>query len=136
MLEIRTNPSPRELRWFGLLLALFFAIIGSLLRWQFHAPTAALVIWPLGAALALLYYAIPPLRRPMYIAWMYLAFPVGWLISHLLMAIIFYLVFTPIGLLMRLFGYDPMRRRFEPDTPSYWVEHDPAGDPARYFRQF
>jgi hypothetical protein len=37
---------------------------------------------------------------------------------------------------MRALGRDPMQRQFEPEAATYWVEHDPATDPKRYFRQF
>ena len=136
MIEIKSDPSRRELNWFGLLMALFFAIVGAILLWQFDAQATAFVLWIVAAALTILYYVIPPIRRPMYLAWMYAAFPLGWVISHVLMAVIYYLVFTPTGLIMRIVGYDPMHRKFDPDAPTYWVEHKPGGDPERYFRQF
>jgi len=46
------------------------------------------------------------------------------------------LVFTPIGLTMRLFGWDPLERRFDPNASTYWVEHKPPASPSRYFQQF
>ena len=86
--------------------------------------------------LDLVAYAVPPLRRPLYLGWMYVAFPIGWVISHVVLAIVYYLVFTGTGLVMRLLGRDPLQRRFEPDAQTYWVEHRPGEDLARYFRQF
>jgi ABC-type uncharacterized transport system permease subunit len=126
----------RDLRWFGAIFALFFAIVGGLVRWKFGAPAAGTVIWLTAAGLTLLYYAMPPLRRLLYLGWMYVAFPIGWVISHVVLAIVYYLVFTGTGLIMRLLGHDPLQRSFEPDAPTYWVEHRPGGDRARYFRQF
>jgi hypothetical protein len=72
----------------------------------------------------------------MYIGWMYLAFPIGWTVSHVLLAVTYYLVLTPIGLIMRAVGRDPMRRRLDPEAKSYWIEHRPDRDPSRYFRQY
>jgi hypothetical protein len=57
-------------------------------------------------------------------------------VSHLLLLVVYYLVLTPIGLLMRLIGYDPLQRRFDRSAQSYWTPHDPAADDARYFKQF
>jgi hypothetical protein len=136
LIEINKDPSRKELNWFGLIFALFFALVGTLLYWKFGAPRAAVILWWIAGALTVVYYAIPPLRRSVYLGWMYLAFPIGWVLSHVLLAIVYYLVFTPIGLIMRLLGRDPMRRRFEPERKSYWVEHRPGGAPSRYFRQF
>ena len=57
-------------------------------------------------------------------------------ISTLFMAVVFYGLFTGIGLVMRLCRYDPMQRRFEEGASTYWVEHRPAGRASRYFRQY
>ena len=67
--RVNRNPTPRDLRWFGLLLPLFVALVGAIARWQFDAPAAALGIWSAGGALAALYWAAPPLRRPILVGW-------------------------------------------------------------------
>jgi hypothetical protein len=67
---------------------------------------------------------------------MYAAFPIGWLVSHALLAIIYYLVITPIGLVMRGLGKDPIQKRFDPTRKSYWVKREATRDRSRYFRQF
>ncbi len=138
LIEIR-RPSKRELRVFGLLVGLFFGLIGGLVWFKAKtpAPTSATdVIWAIGGALMIIYYAVPRLRLVLYYGWMKAAYPIGWTISHLVLGITYYLVLTPIGLFMRVFGHDPMQRRFDRDASSYWVEHNPGADPARYFRQF
>ena len=63
-------------------------------------------------------------------------YPIGWTLSHLVMAIIYYLVLTPIGILLRLVGHDPLCRSFEPTRQTYWVERRPPEHKGRYFRQF
>ncbi len=136
MIEIDKNPSEKNLRWFGVLLALFCGVLGALIRWKFTAPNVALGLWCAGPLLALVYYAVPVIRKPMYVGWMYAVFPIGWVVSHLLMAIGFYLVFTPIGLILKICGRDPLYRGFDPQASSYWVKRPPAADPARYFKQF
>ncbi len=136
LIAINKNPSRKELLWFGAIFALFFGVIGALLLWKFDARTAAYVIWAAAGAVTVLYYIIPPVRRPLYLGWLYAAFPIGWVVTHLLLAIVFYLVFTPIGLIMRLCGRDPMQRRFNAEAASYWTARKPIGDSERYFRQF
>ena len=136
MIEINRNPSPRELFWFGLLLALFAGLVGAVARYQFGAPAASKAIWIGGAALTALFFMIPPLRRPLYLAWMYAAFPIGWTVSHLVLAAVFFLAVTPVGLLMRLLGHDPMRRRPDPKAATYWEPREGEPDSKRYFRQF
>jgi hypothetical protein len=58
-------------------------------------------------------------------------------VSHVVLAIVYYLVVTPIGLVMRLVGYDAMKRRFDGEATTYWVHRpDNAADAKSYFRQF
>jgi len=135
IIEINRNPSAKDLRWFGVLLAVFAGLVGTLSWWR-DATTAATVIWSVGLAMAALYYAWPAARRPIFLGWMYLAYPIGWVMSHVILAVIFFLVITPIGLLMRALGRDPMNRRFDPSTTSYWEPRDKTTGTDRYFRQF
>ena len=138
LLDINWRPTRSDLRIFSLLLWLF--LLGISLLWWNQAPQAAgsRILLAVATALLLLWLLLPELLRPVYLAWMVLAFPIGWLISHLLMAMTFYLVVTPIGLIMRLCGYDPMRRRFDRAADSYWQQHEKSGpsNDDRYFQQY
>jgi Saxitoxin biosynthesis operon protein SxtJ len=136
LIEINRDPTERQLNWFGALFALFLAAVGGMAWLRYGSANAAKTIWISAAIVALAYYACPPLRRPLYLGWSYVTFPIGWAISHLLLAATYYFIFTPVGLAMRLLGRDPMERHFDPNAESYWIEHNPGGDPSRYFRQF
>lgn len=136
VIDINLTPSKRELTWFGLIQVVFFTLVGALVLWRAQSLSAALTIWSLGAMLALVYFVVRPLRRPMYFGWMYAVYPLGWTLSHLLLGAIFFLVIVPIGQTMRLCGRDPMQRKFEPNAPSYWALRNADSTPARYFRQF
>ena len=135
LIEINKNPSRRDLIVFGLLFLLFAGVIGAGLYFRRGAHEAGRIVWFAGAAITALYFAIPPLRRLLYLGWIYATFPIGFVVSHVILAAVFYLVVTPIGLLMRLVGNDPMHRRWDRAAKTYWVEHDPHRNPARYFRQ-
>ena len=78
----------------------------------------------------------PPVRRWIYVGWIYAAFPIGWTVSHVLIAGIYYLLITPIGLIIRATGRDPLLRKFDRSAPTYWTPHPPPGDVKRYFRQY
>ncbi len=136
LIAINKNPSPNDLKWFGLVLALFFGVLGGVIWWRFGQVSVARGLWIAGAALATVYYALPPVRRAMFVGWMYLAYPIGWTISHVILALTYYVVLTPIGLIMRMFGRDPMHRRLDPQAETYWVQRPAATDSKRYFRQF
>jgi hypothetical protein len=135
IVEVNWNPDRRQLQQFALLWLGFFAVVGAYCLWANGAERAAIVFW-IVAAMGLVSYFVPYLLRPVYIVWMALALPVGWVISHLLLAIVFYGVFTPIGLAMRIVGYDPMTRRLDRSADSYWVPHDASDDASCYFKQY
>lgn len=136
LLEINRNPSRRDLAWFGVVLWLFFIVIGGVLGRALASDVTRNALWAAGAALALVYYAVPGLRRPMFVGWMYAAYPIGLVVSHVLLGLIYFGVVTPIGLLMRALGHDPMARRFDRSARTYWIEREQVSDLRKYFRQF
>jgi hypothetical protein len=80
--------------------------------------------------------AWPAAIRPLFVGWIVAAYPIGWTVSHVLLSAIFFLVLTPIGLILRATGTDPMHRSFDPDARTYWSKREPVREAARYFRQF
>ena len=136
LIELNRNPTSKELRWFGVLLAGFVVLAGAIVRWQLGEPAAARAIWVTGAALTGSYMVVPPLRRWIYLGWLYAAFPIGWTVSHLALAATYYLVVTPIGLLVRWIRGDPLERAPDRSAETYWTARRPTGGVRRYFRQF
>ena len=106
------------LRKFGLIMALGFALI-SLLIFVKHkhsvVPTAVMALF-----LVLVAIIVPAWLKYLHIIWMRLAYILSWVNTRLLLSIIFYLVFSPVGLLMRLFRIDLLERNFGPFIDSYW----------------
>ncbi len=136
LVEIDRNPPARQLRWYGLSMVAFFLIIGALLHFQFGLPRAARVVWLLGGAVGLLFYAVPALRLALYLTWIQAVYPIGFVVSGLVLAVSYYIVLTPIGLCLRIFRRDALQRRFDSDAESYWREHRTGGEPSQYFRQY
>jgi hypothetical protein len=73
---------------------------------------------------------LTPLNR----AWMKLGELLGHVVGPIVLGAIFFAIFTPVGLVMRLAGRDAMKRRWEPGSASYWVKRDPPGPPDDSFR--
>jgi hypothetical protein len=137
LIELHTDPTTRQLRQFaGLTLPLFAVIVGTILWWRFDQTVAPGVIGGLALVFAVIGTLRPAVARPVYLGWMYAAYPIGWLIGHLLLGVVFFLILTPIGLLMRMVGRDPLSRRFDDTRTSYWDTRDERPEPSRYFRQY
>jgi MFS family permease len=136
LIEIKTDPSRKDLAWFGVILFLALVWVGFVVARATHMPSVTWYVAVAAAALAIVYYVVPPIRRPMYIGWMYAVYPIGYVVSHVLLGILYFGLLTPAGWLLRLFGHDPMQRRFDKSVKTYWTEREPKGKPADYFRQF
>ena len=134
--DIPFDPSRATLRQFA---GLWLAFFGGLALWQAlvqgHTGLAslfavlALTIGPMGLTR-------PEWLRPIYVGWMVLAFPIGWTVSQVMLALMFYGLFTPIGLLFRLLGRDALQRTRRPEVESYWTPKPAPAGPKSYFRQF
>ncbi len=96
----------------------------------------AAIFWIL-AVLGRLVGMIRPLwLRPVYLGLTLLTRPIGWIVSHVVLALVYYGVVTPIGLVLRMTGYDPLQRRFECDAETYWEPYKPDRGTERYLRPF
>ncbi len=118
------------LRRFGRTVGGVFALIAAFLLWR-AAGTPTPAVWTtggIGLALIGLGLAAPRLLRPVYCAWMALAFAMGFVMTRVLLTAVFFLLVTPIGWAMRLSGRDPMRRR---PAASYWLPRTDAPEGQR-----
>jgi Saxitoxin biosynthesis operon protein SxtJ len=88
-----------------------------------------------GAAGAAVTLTNRHLGERLYTAWMLTVLPLGWMLSHLLLAVVYYAVITPIGVGLRLIGRDLLALRADPKAKTYWHERTPSGDDRRYMRQ-
>ena len=133
--EIQFRPPDRTLRQFAGLWILFFGGLAIYQGGFRERTTLALVLAGLALVVGLLGLVAPRLIRPIYVGWMIAAFPIGWVVSHVVQALIFYGLFTPVALVFRLIGRDVLRRRRRPEVVSYFVPKTIPTDPASYLRQ-
>ena len=134
LLRINRQPTRRQLLVFGLAwLTVFGALAGRLGQSGRPAATAAAAL--LAAAVPLVGLASAEWLRRIYVGLSCAVYPIGFVVSHVILALVYYVVLTPIGWLARLGGYDPLARRFDPAAPTYWRAR-PAPKPAEsYLRQ-
>ena len=139
--SIDWNPDRRKLREFGFVSLAAFALIGSVIAWRsgcFKGSghwTAPIIAWSLGVW-GLLGAFAPVLVKPLYTGLMAIAFPIGWVVSHVLLGLVYYGIFTPTALVFRLLGRDPLQRKLDRAASTYWNDAVPCPPPAGYFRQF
>ena len=135
LLRINRHPSPKDLRLFASLWLIFFAGFATL-AWHHAHPAGAATLLGLALLVGLIGWIKPPSIRLLYVGSVYVTFPIGFVLSHVILALVYYLVITPIGLLMRLLGRDPLQRRFEPALKTYWEPKTTKRTPADYLRQY
>jgi hypothetical protein len=134
--DLPLHPRSRDLRQFSAGWLVFFVAWGAH-RWLGHGPRA------LGVALCLLGVVVgglglfkPGAVRWLFLSWMVLVFPIGWLVSQVVLAVMFYGIITPVALLFRLGRRDLLCRKPALDRPSYWTPKTTPEDVRRYLRQY
>ena len=122
-------------RAFGLVFTVVFGLIGVGPTWR-GAPVRW---WALGlaAAFAGCALAIPKVLGPLNRSWLKVGLALHAVVQPLTMGLLFFTTVTPLGLVMRAIGRDPLRRRLDPDASTYWIERRPPGpSPDTMPRQF
>lgn len=128
---------PRSRQLIGCVIPLVLLTIGGLEQFAGVDPVhIEYTLWGVGGAGLILIAISPAIGKAIYTQWMFAAMPIGWTISHAILAGVYYLLLTPIGLIMRLTGYDPMSRKLDPAAASYWIKREQPKNAAAYFKQF
>jgi len=112
-------------RSFGVVFAVVFTVI-AILPLFFGG---ALRLWSLGVAavFAVLAFAAPRVLAPLNRLWLKLGLFLHKIVNPIVLGIMFFLVVTPTGLLMRMLGKDPLRLKRDPKARSYWIDRVPPG---------
>lgn len=134
--DVQFSPTAKTLRQFAGLWLVFFGGIAAYQGLYRGHETAGMILGAVALAGGLLGLIAPMALKPIYVAWMVLAFPIGWTISLLILALMYYGMFTPIGLVFKLIGRDPLERARRPAVATYWTPKATPTDPRRYFKQF
>jgi len=136
LIDIDWNPGTRQLRVFGLSALVASAILAGVfvLLWGL-AMVWAIVVLAAGAAILLCSLVWPRAARVVYIVLSAVGLPIGFVVSFILLAAFYFLLLTPIALLFRLIGRDPLHRRFDRDRDSYWIVRKPTPSLDRYLHQ-
>lgn len=114
------EPDSKELRSFGLMFGVIFAILfGLFFPWLLDSESWPRWPWIVFAVTGGLGLLLPLVLKPFYYLWMYLGAALGWFNTRLILGLIFYLMFTPVALLLWLLRKDPMRRKLDAAASTY-----------------
>ncbi len=112
----------KEWRKFGIGLGIILALIATVQLLKGHAPYP--YFYAAGVLVALAAAAAPILVRPLFVLFSYLGVALGWFSTRVILIVLFYLLLTPIALLMRLFGKKFMAMGKESSLATYWVQRN------------
>jgi len=137
LIEINWYPKRKQLQNFGKIALIATAVISLLLYLlKGMAIQWALIVFAAGLIIFLSSVISLRLTRGIYVALTAVTFPIGLVVSLILLAGFYFLLLAPLGLLFRLLGRDPLCRRFDPAAKSYWLARREPDSLDRYFHQF
>lgn len=137
ILDLDLNPPQRALRVFGIAAGVVFLGGGA---WAWHADwingLVATIAGLIGVFSLLASIIWPSGNRALYIGLSVLAWPIGLVVSYIVLGALYFLVFTPLGLFFRLIGRDALHLRAPKSGGTNWTPYEKRGGLERYFRQF
>ena len=117
--EIKNIKSEKsDLRKFGITIGVILLIIAGFLFWK--EKESFQILFTFGVTLCILGIAIPFILKPIYWVWMIFATILGWIMTRVILSLLFYIIFTPIGLILRFFGKQFLELRWDKSKESYW----------------
>lgn len=131
----KINLDKKSLRKFGITMGIAFLVITLLIFIRHrHSVVPTSIV---SVLLFIFAFLFPLILKPVYIFWMKLAFVLGWINTRLILIVIFYILFTPVGLIMRLLRVDLLDRKIEKNKDSYWKKREKKiYNPSDYERLF
>ena len=132
MATLNMTIDPPSNRSFGWVFTTFFTLVGAYSLWR--AGTTYPWMFGLAAVTAVVTLLSPGWLAPLNRIWMKFGELLHHVVSPVVLGVIFYGVFTPVAMVMRMAGRDIMKRRFDQGAKTYWVKREPPGPAADSFR--
>ena len=132
--KMNWKPSNKTVHQFGWTVFIGFGVIGGLVFSKGHHPLA-FEMWAAATAVLVLSLLAPVLARPIYWIWMGLGMAIGFVMSKIVLMVIFFVVLTPVAFVFRWMKRDPLKIK-KSDGPSYWEKHPEISDAKYYEHMF
>ncbi|MGB7346568.1 MAG: hypothetical protein WBD20_20270 [Pirellulaceae bacterium] len=120
-----------QLRYFGLSLCGLIMAFAGLAYWKWQASTASGVLCVASVALAVAYYAVPSSQRRIYQGFTWLTRPFQLFATIVILAIVYFVIVTPIGIVLRLRGRSVAKS--DADAETFWIRCEDVSKSSRYF---
>lgn len=130
MKKINKNPSIKELRQFGVIILVGFGIVGALFM-KCDRGIWAILVWMSASVVCVLALVSPRNARPIYVVWMTVGMAVGFVVSRIVLTLIYFGLFTPVAFFFRLRGRDELRLKKE-TRETYWQDHSKISEKTYY----
>jgi hypothetical protein len=121
------HPVPPSDRSFGVVFAVVFTLIGCYPL--IHGGRPFYWLFAVAAAFGLAAWLVPSRLAPLNRLWFRFGQRVSRVVNPVILALLFFVVVAPTGLIRRIFNRDPLGLRWDPNAQSYWVERTPPGPP-------
>lgn len=137
--EVRTGVknldlSSKSIRHFSLLISAVAVVAAILMVWKGSVKTNSFYLIGFAIIFAIVGSLLPAIIRPIYKVWMGFAFSLGWIMTRILLSLIFYIIITPIGLILRLMGKDFLNIRAHKQVDSYWIKRSEQKTDAEQYK--
>lgn len=133
--DIQFDPPARKLRQFAALWLVFFCALSAWHGLVRGHERIGLALAVLGVTFGVAGLVRPAAIRPIFVGWMIVAFPIGWVVSKIALGLLFFGIFTPLAFLFRFKRRDPLRRRRSFGGKTYWTKKPMPANARRYFEQ-
>jgi TRAP-type C4-dicarboxylate transport system permease small subunit len=133
--EVVAPPPRKLLRQFAGLFLVFFLGVAGWRVWHGHADRWAAALATMAIVVGVAGLVRPSAVRVIYTGWMIVAFPIGFIVSRVALAIVFYAIFTPVAVVFRMMRRDELQLRQPDDRRSYWQPKSIPEDVREYLRQ-
>jgi len=139
--DVNWNPDTRARKKFAVSLIVGFPAIAILLAAASYLKAHHVAHFPIwlggiGLAVGIILWLLPQIAKPFYVVWYFLGCCIGIVVGNVLFSLFFYLVVTPLGLLLRLRKNPAITKGFDKSAKTYWRDTEKIVDLKRYYRQF
>lgn len=113
----------KELRHFGFILASAFILLFGVLIPLLKHQSSPIWPWALSGVLCIFSFFLPKVLRFIYTPWMKLGNILGWINTRIILGFLFFIVITPMSIVLKLLKYDPLNRKLDPHATTYRIQN-------------